>query len=77
MAEKLPFGKSASINRPHLFCGLNYHFWNVKMKIIVESINRGVWDAVVNGSFVPKFEKDDVFIEKPWSQWTKFERKKA
>jgi len=24
MAEKLPFGKGASINRPHLFCGLNY-----------------------------------------------------
>jgi len=26
---------------------------------------------------VPKLEKDDVFIEKPWSQWTELENKKA
>jgi len=26
------------------------------MKIFVESIDRGIWDAIVNGSFVPKFE---------------------
>ncbi|XP_068466416.1 uncharacterized protein [Phaseolus vulgaris] len=36
------------------------------MKIFVESIDRVIWDAIVNGSFVPKVEKDDVFIEKPW-----------
>jgi len=38
MAEKLPFGEGASINRPPLFCGLNYQFWKVRMKIFVESI---------------------------------------
>jgi len=32
------------------------------MKIFVESIDRGIWDAIVNGRpFVPKIEKDDVF----------------
>ena len=77
MAEKFPFGEGASINRPALFCGLNYQLWNVRMKIFVESINRGIWDGIVNGPFAPKIENDDVFIEKPWSQWTESETKKA
>jgi len=57
MAEKLPFGKGASVNRPPLFCGLNYQFWKVRMKIFVESIDRGIWDAIINDPFVPKHEK--------------------
>ena len=77
MAEKLPFGEDDSINMPHLFCGMNYQLWKVRMKIFVESIHRGIWDAIVNGPFVPKFEKDYVFIEIPWSQWTESETKKA
>ena len=49
MAEKLPFGEGASIK--------NYQLWKVRMKIFVESIDRGIWDAIVNGPFVPKIEK--------------------
>jgi len=70
MAEKLPFGEGASINIPPLFCGLNYQFWKVRMKIFVESFDKGIWDAIENGPFIPKFEKDGSSIEKPWSQWT-------
>ena len=47
------------------------------MKIFVKSIDRGIWDAIVNDPFVPKIEKDDVFIEKSWSEWTEFESKRA
>jgi len=39
------------------------------MKIFVESIDRGIRDAIENDHFIPKVEKDDVSIEKPWSQW--------
>jgi len=77
MAEKLPFGEGASINRPPLFCDLNYQFWKVRMKIFVESLDKGIWDAIENGPFNPKFEKDGSSIEKPWSQWTDSENKKA
>jgi len=31
------------------------------MKIFVESIDKGIWDAIVNGPFVPKFEKKMMF----------------
>ena len=54
MAEKLPFGEGASINRPPLFCGLNYQFWKVRMKIFVEFLDKGIWDAIENGPFIPK-----------------------
>jgi len=65
MADRLPFGASASINRPPLFCGLNYQFWKMRMKIFVESLDKGIWDAIENCAFVPKFEKDGSSIEKP------------
>jgi len=33
MAGKLPFEEGASINKPPLFCGLNYTYWEARMKI--------------------------------------------
>ncbi|XP_068483372.1 uncharacterized protein [Phaseolus vulgaris] len=47
------------------------------MKIFVESIDRRIWDAIENGPFIPKDEKDNVSTVKPWSQWTESESKKA
>jgi len=63
MDEKLSFGEGASINKPPLIYSLNYQFWKVCMKIFVESLDRGIWDAIENGPFIPKLEKDGVFIE--------------
>ena len=60
MANRLPFGEGASINRPPLFCGLNYQFWKVRMKIFVESLDKGIWDAIENGPFVPILKKMDL-----------------
>ena len=77
MADRLPFGEGSSINKPALFCGLNYQFWKVRMKIFMESLDKGIRDAIENGPFVPKFDKDGSFIEKPWSQWTDSKCKKA
>jgi len=31
MADKMPFGEDASVNRPPLFCGVNYQFWKVSL----------------------------------------------
>jgi len=77
MAKKLPFGEGASINIPSLFCGLNYQFWKVRMKIFVESLDKGILDGIENDPFIRKLEKDDVSIEKPWSQWADAENKSA
>jgi len=47
------------------------------MKIFVESIDIGIWDAIKNGPFIPMLENDKVISEKPWSQWTEHESKKT
>ncbi|XP_068504122.1 uncharacterized protein [Phaseolus vulgaris] len=47
------------------------------MKIFVESIDKGILYAIQNGHFVPMLENDKVISEKPWSQWTEHESKKA
>jgi len=38
------------------------------MKVFIESIDRGICDAIEYGHFIPKVEKDNVSVEKPWSQ---------
>jgi len=63
MAGKLPFEEGASINKPSLFCGLNYKYWEDKMKIFVESIDQGIWDAIENGPFIPKIKKMDLLLK--------------
>jgi len=54
MAGKLSFEEGASINKPPLFCGLNYKYWEAGMKIFVESIDQGIWDSIENGPFHSK-----------------------
>jgi len=47
------------------------------MRIFIESIDRGVWVAIVNGPFVLKMLVDNVYVDKPWCDWTGDESKKA
>ena len=71
------FVEGASINGPPMFCGVNYQFRKLKMRIFIESIDRDVWDAIVNSLFVPKVLFDEQHVDKPWSDWTDSESKKA
>jgi len=77
MADKLPFGEGASINKQPLFCGVNYQFWKVRMKIFMHSTYKGIWETIGNGPFIPQVKRDDVLIDKPSSEWTEAEIKKA
>jgi len=71
------FAEGASINRPPLFAGENYPFWKIRMKIFLESVDKGVWDAVVNGPFKPIKIVDGETFPKEFSQWTPDENKRA
>jgi len=53
MADKLPSGEGAFINRPPLFYGVNYRFMKVRIKIFMHSIDKGIWEAMENGPFIP------------------------
>jgi len=48
-----------------------------QLSIFIESIDRSVWDAIINGSYVPKMLVDNVFVDKPWCDRTSDESRKA
>jgi len=73
---KLSFVEGAFINRPPMFGGLNYAFLKIRMKIFMESIDMGIWDAMINGPFVPMQVVKDETMKKPWSEWSESEKKK-
>ena len=43
----------------------------------MESIDMGIWDAVVNGTFVPMQVVKEETVKKPCSEWSGSEKKKA
>jgi len=61
------FVEGASINIPPQFTGENYPLRKVRMQIFLESVDRGIWDAVLNGPFVPINIVNDVQEPKPFS----------
>jgi len=78
MAEnKLPFVEDASIHRPPMFSGINYQFWKIRIKIFIESINQGIWDAIINGPYTHNHIVANVQVDKPWTQWTQEERRRT
>jgi len=38
---------------------------------------KGIWKAIENGPFIPQVKKYDVFVDKPPSEWTEVDSKKA
>ena len=62
---------------PPLELGLNYQFWKVRMKIFIESIDRGIWNAIVNGPYIPIFVVNGVSIVKSYDELSEAENKKV
>jgi len=78
MAEiHLPFAEGASINRPPMFSGVNYQFWKVRMWIFIESIDRGIWNVIVNGPYVPMHVVDGVSTVKSFDKLSDIENKRV
>jgi len=71
------FLDGALINKSHLFLGENDPFWKVRMHIFLEYVDRGVCDAILNGSFLPTINVNDVQEPKPFSQWNVGKNKMA
>jgi len=57
--------------------GIDYQFWKICMKICIESIDQGIWDAIINEPNICKHVVDNKEVEKPWNLWTGEERKLA
>jgi len=78
MAENsLSFAEGASINRPPMFSGVNYQFWKIRMQIFIESIDRGIWNAIINGPYIPMHIVDGVSVVKSFDELTDIENKRV
>jgi len=75
--NKLSFAEGASINRPPMFSGVNYQFWKVRMKNFIESIDRGIWNTIVNGPYISMSVVNGVPINKSYDELTDAENKKV
>jgi len=53
MAEKFSFKEGACVNKPHLFCGMNYELWCIRMKFFVESIDKKIRIIITNSYLMP------------------------
>ena len=62
--NKLPFVEGASRHMPPMFSGINYQFLKIRMKILIQSIDQGIWDAIMNGPYTPK-HVDNKQVDKP------------
>ena len=43
----------------------------------MHSTDKGIWETIENGPFIPQVKRDDVLVDRPPSEWTKDESKKA
>jgi len=78
MAEnKLPFAEGASIHTPPMFSGVNYQFWKVRMNIFIESIDRGMWNAIMNGPYISVSIMNGISVAKPFIELTDVEHKRV
>jgi len=62
---KLSFAESVYSNIPLMFGGVKCPFWKFRMKIFIEAIDRGIWDAIMNGPYVHTHVIDNKLVEKP------------
>jgi len=73
--NKLSFAERASIHRSPMFSRVDYQFWKVRMKIFIESIDRGIWNAIVNGPYIPVSDVNGISVVKPYDELTAIENK--
>ena len=43
----------ANYNRPHVLDGLNYHYWQIRMRTYIKSIEGRAWRSVLEGYVWP------------------------
>jgi len=60
-----------------MFSGVNYKFWKVRMQIFIESIDRGIWNAIVNGPYIPVFVVNGISVAKPFDELIEVENKRV
>ena len=62
--KQITFKEGVSLNRPLLFKGEHFSFWQKRIEIFIQSINPSAWNAIVKGSFIPTKEVNGELVPK-------------
>ena len=60
-----------------MFEGEHFFFWQKRMKIFIQSIYFGAWNAIVKGSFIPTKEVNGELVAKEWDEMKNDEKRKV
>ena len=67
-SKQITFKEGESLNRPPLFEGEHFSFWQKKMEIFIQSIDPGAWNVIIKGPFIPTKEVNGESIPKEWNE---------
>ena len=76
-SKEITFKEGASLNRPSLVEWEHFSFWQKRMKIFIQSINLGAWNAVVKGPFTSTNEVNGELVPKEWDEMKYYEKRKV
>ena len=63
-SSNFPFPEGKSINRPLMFNGEGYHYWQTRMQIFKEVKDLKIWEANKFDSFIPAMVEKCIYIKK-------------
>ena len=75
--KQITFKEGASLNRPPLFDGGHFSFWQKRMKIFIQSIGLSAWNAIVKGSFISTKVVNGELVPKEWDEMKDDEERKV
>ena len=65
------------MNRPPLFEGEHFSFWQARMEIFIQSIDFGLWNTVLNGPHAPTKNVDGKEFPLQWEEMTEEDKQKV
>ncbi|EOX99687.1 Uncharacterized protein TCM_008448 [Theobroma cacao] len=77
--QKTIVAEGQSTNKPPLFDGSTYPYWNTRMSIYIRAIDYEMWDVITDGFFMPSTMNvvTNELMPKPRFEWTEAETKKV
>ena len=76
-AKQITFKEGASLNRPPLFEGEHFSFWQARMQIFIQSTDPGAWIAVQNGPHIPVKMVDGKEVPQQWDEMSAADKVKV
>ena len=75
--KQIMFKEGASLNKPLLFDGEHFSFWQARMQMFIQSTDHRAQNAVVHGLHVPTKTVEGREVSLQWGEMTEANKRKA